>query len=112
MCRDAVDREGRREWGGLGLGGLPWARRVPCGSLRPRRSAPLFASSPEARSPWAGALGLGIQSVTLVSGQNCHLGARLHKVRGSERVYRSAEISARHPLEAGLRTVGSYKCSS
>ncbi len=79
MCPDTVDREGRREWIGSGLGGLPWARRVPRGSPHPRRSAPRFASSPEARGPWAEALGLGMQSVTHVPGQNCHPCARLHR---------------------------------
>ncbi len=54
---------------GAGLGGLTWARRVPRGSLHPRRSAPRFGSSLEARGPWNGALGLGIQSVTFVPGQ-------------------------------------------
>jgi hypothetical protein len=65
MCREAVDVEGLREWGGLGLGGLAWARRVPRGSLHPCRSAPRFASSPEARGPEAGCSAWGSRASPL-----------------------------------------------
>ena len=53
MCRDAVDREGRREWGGSGLGGLPWARVctlvAPLLGLRPH---PRHAVRGLGRSAW------------------------------------------------------------